>query len=159
MSQASTPLDRLPRECPICGEASFADFLESPSTWSCSNCGHIPWFRKRTVGEVAVIDAISGRVFLSQDIEGIASVLIRDGNAQDVVINLADVELVTSSFIAGLVALRKRIYAANGNMVVCGLNLVVRETLRNAKVDTLLTIAENEQEAVACLRRNQGSEE
>ncbi len=104
----------------------------------------------RTADGVTILDATSGKVALSQQIEEVSGVLIREGSIPQVVINLVDVQMVTSSFIAGLVALHKRIHTANGKMVVCQLRPVVKETLHGAKLDKLLNIADSEQEALAC---------
>ena len=107
----------------------------------------------RTADGVTILDATSGKVALSQQIEEVSRVLIREGSIPQVVINLADIQLVTSSFIAGLVALHRRVCAANGKMVVCRLRPVVKETLHGAKLDKLLNIADSEQEALACFRK------
>jgi anti-anti-sigma factor len=134
----------------MCDKTVVAEPSQFTGQAPCPNCGQVLWFHKRTADGVVIIDAISGKVALSQEIEGVSSVVIREQDIPQVVVNLADVQLVTSSFIAGLVALHKRIRAASGKMVVCGLSTVVRETLHGAKLDKLLNIADTEQQALAC---------
>jgi anti-anti-sigma factor len=139
-----------PDKCPACGETVAIEPLQSPGEALCAKCGFVLWYRKRTVDDVTMIDAITGKVALSQEIDKISRVLIREGTVPQVVINLAGVQLVTSSFIAGLVALHKRACTAGGKMVVCQMSPVVRETLQGAKLDKLLNLADSEQEALAC---------
>jgi anti-anti-sigma factor len=121
-----------------------------PGEAACSKCGHVLWFHVRTADGVTIIDAISGKVAINQEIDKVSGVLIREGHAPRVILNLADIQFVSSSFIAGLVALHKRIRNAEGKMVVCELSPVVRETLKGAKLDRLLNIADSEQEALGC---------
>lgn len=144
----STSLKPSPAECPICGEALAVEPLLLPGEALCPKCKNVLWFQKRTVKDVTILDAISGKVALSQEIEQVSAVLICEGSIPKVVINLAGIQMVASSFIAGLVALHKRISTAGGKLVICELSPVVRETLQGAKLDKLLSIADSEQEAL-----------
>jgi anti-anti-sigma factor len=145
----SQPLKRSPRECPLCGEAIAVEPLQLPGEASCPKCGHLLWFHKRTIDGVTILDVISGKAALSQEIDQISKLLIREGSVPQILINLADIQLVSSSFIAGLVAMHRRVTAAGGKLIVCQLSLVVRETLKGAKLDKMLDIADDEQEALA----------
>ena len=132
----------------MCGETVVVGPLQVPGEASCPKCGHVFWFRIRTADSVTILDAISGKVAINQQLDKLSEVLIRDGGTPKVILNLADIQFVSSSFIAGLVALHRRIRAAEGRMVLCGLSPVVRETLNGAKLDKLLNLAANEQEAL-----------
>ena len=151
MSKTSRSSKRWPSECPVCGGTIVVGPLQVPGEASCPKCGHVLWFHTRTVDDVTIIDAITGKVAINQEIDKVSGVLIREGSTPKVVLNLADVQFVSSSFIAGLVALHKRVRAAKGKMVVCELSLVVKETLQGAKLDRLLNIADSEQDALDCL--------
>jgi anti-anti-sigma factor len=109
------------------------------------------WFRPRTVDGTTVLDAISGKVAINQQLDKLSAVLIPHDRPPKVILNLSEIQFVSSSFIAGLVALHKRIRSADGKMVLCGLSPVVRETLNGAKLDRLLNLADSEQEALASL--------
>jgi anti-sigma B factor antagonist len=120
-----------------------------PGEVVCDKCGHVLWFHLRKAGEATVLDVISGKVAINQEIETVCGMLTRDRETPSVVLNMSGVQFVSSSFIAGLVALHKRLRSANGKLVVCEMNPVVQETLHGAKLDKLLFIAATEQEALA----------
>jgi anti-anti-sigma factor len=133
----------------MCGKELVVGPLQLPGEAACPHCGQVLWFDKRTVGGVLVLDVICGKVAINQSIPQIAGLLIRQDDSPRVVLNLSDISFVSSSFIAGLVALNKRVATAKGRFVLCELTPVVHETLRGAKLDRLLEIAATEQEALA----------
>jgi anti-anti-sigma factor len=138
-----------PTSCPICGATVVAGALEVPGEVSCPECGHVLWFHVRTVDPAMVLDVISGKVAINQELDKVCAMLTQDREKPCVVLNMSDVQFVSSSFIAGLVALHKRLRGADGKMIVCGMNPVVQETLHGAKLDKLLFITATEQEALA----------
>ncbi len=148
MSKTSRSSKRWPNDCPVCGETVIVGPLQMPGEASCTKCGHVLWFHTRVVDGVTIIDAISGKVAINQEIEKVSRLLIQEGSTPRVVMNLVDVQFVSSSFIAGLVALHKRLRNAQGKMVLCELSPVVWETLQGAKLDKLLNIADSEQDAL-----------
>ena len=133
----------------MCGEGVVVGALQLPGEVSCPKCGHVLWFSFRTVDNAMVLDVISGKVAINQELDKVCELLTRVGEKPHVVLNMSDVQFVSSSFIAGLVALHKRLRSANGKMVVCEMSPVVQETLHGAKLDKLLLIATTEQEALA----------
>jgi len=148
MSKTSDSSKRWPSECPVCGETVVVGPLQLPGEVSCPKCGHVLWFHRRVVNGITIIDAISGKVAINQEIDKVSGVIIQDGNPPSVIMNLANIQFVSSSFIAGLVALHKRMRNAKGKMVVCEMSPIVRETLHGAKLDKLLNIVDTEQEAL-----------
>lgn len=109
------------------------------------------WFSLRTEGNALVADVISGKVPTNQDIVRVSQACISRCSPPKVVLNLSGVALVSSSFIAGLIALNRRMQDAKGKLVLCELSPVVRETLTGAKLDRILTFAETEGDALALL--------
>jgi anti-anti-sigma factor len=101
------------------------------------------------VDNTSVLDVISGKVAINQEIDKVCKLITRDREKPQAVLNMSNVQFVSSSFIAGLVALHKRLRSADGRMVVCEMSPIVRETLHGAKLDKLLNIAESEQEALS----------
>jgi anti-anti-sigma factor len=144
----SKPKTPWPSDCPICGETIVAGALQVPGEVSCPECGHVLWFHVRTVEGVVVLDVISGKVAINQELDKVCGMLTRDREKPCVVLNMSGVQFVSSSFIAGLVALHKRLRSLDGKMVVCEMNPVVQETLHGAKLDKLLFITANEHEAL-----------
>lgn len=148
MSRAAKPW---PTECPICGNPLSIGPLQLPGDAACPKCAHVLWFSVRSDGGITVADVISGKIATNQDIVRTSQAFISRGNPPLVILNLSGVQLVSSSFIAGLIALNKRMRDAQGRLVLCDLTPVVRETLAGAKLDRILSIAETESEAVAAL--------
>jgi anti-anti-sigma factor len=107
------------------------------------------WFHLREQDGVQVLEVISGKVAINQEIDRVCKLLTRDREKPRVVLNMSDVQFVSSSFIAGLVALHKRLRSIDGKMVVCEMSPIVQETLHGAKLDKLLNIAETESEAAS----------
>ena len=123
--------------------------MQVPGEVTCPECGHVLWFHVRAVDDATVLDVISGKVAINQELDKVCGMLTQDREKPCVVLNMSDVQFVSSSFIAGLVALHKRLRGADGKMIVCGMNPVVQETLHGAKLDRLLLITATEQEALA----------
>ena len=87
------------------------------------------WFRVRTEANAMIADVITGKVPTNQDIVRVSQAFISRGSPPYVILNLSGVQLVSSSFIAGLIALNKRLNDAKGKLVLCELTPVVHETL------------------------------
>lgn len=140
-----------PTECPICGSPLAIGPLQLPGDATCPQCAHVLWFSLRTDEGVTIADVITGKVATNQDIVRVSQALLSRGNPPRVILNLSGVQLVSSSFIAGLIALNRRMNDAQGKLVLCHLSAVVRETLAGAKLDRILTIVDTESDAQAFL--------
>ena len=67
-------------------------------------------------------------------------------------VDLANVEYLSSSGVAMLVGLKRRVETKGGNIVIYDLQPIVRDLLAIMKLDRFFTIAEDEGRAVATLR-------
>lgn len=123
--------------------------LQLPGDAACPNCAHVLWFSVRAEAGVIIADVITGKVATNQDIVRVSQAFLSRGNPPHVILNLSGVQLVSSSFIAGLIALNRRMLDAKGKLVLCELTPVVRETLSGAKLDRILTFVETEGDALA----------
>jgi anti-anti-sigma factor len=109
------------------------------------------WFSLRTNEGVTVVDVITGKVATNQDIQRVSQAFLSRGNPPRIILNLSGVQLVSSSFIAGLIALNRRMNDAHGKLVLCNLSPIVSETLAGAKLDRILTIVDTESDAQTLL--------
>jgi len=109
------------------------------------------WFSLRTSEGVTIVDVLTGKVATNQDIQRVSNAFLARGNPPRVVLNLSGVQLVSSSFIAGLIALNRRMNDAQGRLILCELSAIVHETLAGAKLDRILTILDTESQALASL--------
>mgnify|MGYP003730909859 CR=1 FL=1 len=107
------------------------------------------WFSPRASEGVTIADVLTGKVATNQDIQRVSSAFIARGSPPRVILNMSGVQLVSSSFIAGLIALNRRMNDAQGKLILCELTPIVRETLAGAKLDRLLTILDTESDALA----------
>lgn len=142
----------VPTPCPVCGEQLSVEVSDRPRrNVPCRQCGHLVWFEKRMAGDVVVLDVFSGKTVGSEQIERASNPLLQSGEVRHLVMNLARVKFANSSFIAGLVALHKKLRTADGKLVLCELRPVVREVLHGARLDKFFEIADDEQKALANL--------
>jgi anti-anti-sigma factor len=95
---------------------------------------------------VVVLEAIAGRTPEPRDIEQVIESLVRNHTVGRVIVDLSALNLVTSSFIARLVAMNKLIRSAGGEHCLCGLRPVVREILERVRVDKAFEIVASEDE-------------
>ncbi len=148
-----------PTECPICGNPLAIGPLQLPGDATCPKCAHVLWFSMRTSEGALVVDVITGKVATNQDIQRVSAAFLSRSNPPRVILNLSGVQLVSSSFIAGLIALNRRMNDAQGKLVLCDLSPIVRETLAGAKLDRILTILDTESEAQAFFQSRSGQQE
>ncbi len=144
-SAESSPV--LVQQCPVCDAPLRVGTFRSGET-VCGKCGHVIWYQKRMVDDVAIIDAISGIVAINTDIERVSKSLIAEPAKAHVILNLSYLKFISSAFVAGMIALQKRIRAAEGRLILCGMHPIVRETLHGARLDTYFEICESEQDAL-----------
>ncbi len=138
--------------CPVCD----ARVQEKPSAGgpACPDCRHVLWFARRRVDGVTVLDALSGTVAINADIQRVSDQLLSEAPSPHVVLNLARLRFISSAFVAGMIALQKRVRAAGGRLILCGMHRVVRETLHGARLDGYFEICEDDQEALQALAQD-----
>ena len=66
-------------------------------------------------------------------------------------VDLAGLEFITSAGLRALLLAQRTVSAAGARLVVCGVRGVVREVFRIARFDTLLSVAESPETALAQL--------
>ncbi|MCH5376279.1 MAG: STAS domain-containing protein [Planctomycetes bacterium] len=148
MSTPQGTPDELTRRCPVCDAKLGVEVLRFGET-VCSNCGHVVWFEKRCSNGVVILDVLSGTVAINTDIDRVSKILVLEGSVPNIVLNLSSLKFISSAFVAGMIALQKRVRAAGGRLILCGMHPIVRETLHGARLDTFFDIHDNEQEALA----------
>jgi anti-anti-sigma factor len=71
------------------------------------------------------------------------------GNLSRVIVNLSHLAVIPTVFQGMLLALRRRVGDAGGQLRLCGLNLHAQKSFRFTKLDNLFDIRDNEQNALA----------
>ncbi len=91
-------------------------------------------FDERTVREVA---------------DQIAAALPNDGSPIRVVLDFADVALVSSSLLSKLILLQRRVDGTHGKLRLCEMSPVLQSVFRTANLDRLFSINRDLREALA----------
>lgn len=138
-------------ECPVCGARLTVDPPLPPHEAPCPACAYTLWCRRRMVGSVVILDVMPGRTPEHAEMEQVAEALLGSEGAPHVVANLSDVDFVNSALMARLVALNKRIRAANGRFVLCGMQPIVQTAFMDARLHKVFEIHGDERAALAAL--------
>jgi len=150
--QSERGLD-VPDRCPVCGTALDAQWPLPPTETACPDCGCLLWYRERTVDGIAILDVFPGRAPEFADIQRLRESLVLSRSVTSVVVNLSQVDFLVSSFVASLLTLHKRVKAADGRLILCGLRPMSREILQCTKLDSVFEIfdAETATSATTCV--------
>jgi len=103
----------------------------------------------RNVGGVSILD-IDGNLDTNNSPSAEAEVnqLLDDGHDK-ILFNFADLNFISSSGLRVLLATAKKLKMTGGKMMVCGLNETVQEVFDISGFATILSLASNEEEALA----------
>jgi anti-sigma B factor antagonist len=95
--------------------------------------------------------AVSGRLIRAHnpdDLEAAVSSAVEEGRRK-VVLDLGEVPSLDSSGLGVLIAAQSTVASAGGEMRICNVSKAVRTNLVVTRLDTLLTIVEDEEAAIA----------
>jgi anti-sigma B factor antagonist len=103
----------------------------------------------RKTDEASILD-FSGNLDTntSIDAEKIINSLIEDG-ADTILFNFIDLNFITSSGLRVLLSTAKKLRISGGKMKICGLNPTVQEVFDISGFGSILSLATNEEEALA----------
>lgn len=135
--------------CPACGTVlpcqPHAPGIDIP----CPECGYLLWCRMKVVGGVVILYVVPEVTPEHADVEHLCERLTASDDGPCVVFDLSDLDLITSALTARLIAVNKRIRAAKGKLILCGLCPFVLETFQGSRLDRVFNIANDEQAALA----------
>jgi len=135
----------------MCG-AKLAPHLLIPSlAMPCSDCGYFLWCRSRIVDDVVLLDVQPERTPDQTEIERLADSLVAARDVPRVVVNLSDLDHVSSLLMAKLLVLNRRLQGTGGALILCAMQPYVRQAFCSTKLDTLFEIADDEDTALADL--------
>ena len=103
------------------------------------------------VGGVTVATFTDRKILDEQNIQVIGDQLFRlvdEKGRKDLVLNFANVEFMSSAALGKLMVLRKKVQEAGGKLVLCNIAPGIYEVFTITKLDKLLTICGDEQEAL-----------
>ncbi|MDP3685297.1 MAG: STAS domain-containing protein [bacterium] len=114
-----------------------------------------PWPRRlmnvENVGDVTVVTFTVPKLldeYLISTLRERFACLVRDEGRRKILLNFRGVELMSSVMLWGLLNLQRLLQSSHGRVVLCELNPTIRETFEIVKLDRLLPIYDEEQDAL-----------
>jgi anti-anti-sigma factor len=109
------------------------------------------WLEREDFGEVTVVRLKVPKLTddnITRDLFDQISTLASEMGRILIVLNLAGVEMVYSLGLGKLIMLNRRLQVAGGHLVLCHLMPFVAEVIETAHLSDVLTIREDEQQAI-----------
>ena len=103
------------------------------------------------IGDVTVVSFTDKKILDEQNIQVIGEQLfglVDDSGRQKLLLNFSNVEYMSSAALGKLITLNKKVQAAGGKLVLCGIIPQIREVFEITKLDKLFVIRGDEQEAL-----------
>jgi anti-anti-sigma factor len=110
----------------------------------------------RTLGGAVVLDMMPRQTFQCQFARHLSRSCLPFSGRSPVVINLSEVEFADSTFLGGLVLLKKRIDAAGGRLILCGPRPMLRVMFVATQLAEFFEIVATESDALRMLKRADG---
>jgi len=136
-------------QCLLCSKQVALKPTELFRETRCPHCDALLWFRHRTVQGVMVLDVVPETKAENLDVMRVGELLLRTEANPKAIVNLDGVKFISSSFIAGLIAVHRRLKAAEGRLAICSVHPVVMEGFVGARLDRLFEIFDDEESAVS----------
>jgi anti-sigma B factor antagonist len=86
-----------------------------------------------------------------QDIQDLCQSLLRSDRVPRVVVNLSELDMNDSAFLARLITLKKAMHSARGKLVLYGLRPFMREIFTYTRLDKFFDIYQRETDALDAL--------
>lgn len=126
--------------CPVCGNGLPHSVAAPPFEAPCSECGTYLWCRRKVGSGPVTLEAIPGRSPEPPEVERVVKSLVAENKLVEVVLDLSMLETVTSSFMARMIMMNRRIHAAGGSLSITGLQPLVHDLFHRARLDMALHI-------------------
>ncbi len=127
-------------QCPVCGNPLPHLVALPPFDAPCSDCGFGLWCRRIPVSQGVFLEAVSGKTPEPSDVDRVIAALPRRVRDLRVVLDLGQMQYVSSLFVARLVTMNRRIQKRGGCLVLTGLQPVTAEIFRQFRLDQLFEI-------------------
>jgi anti-anti-sigma factor len=151
LQQLEEPI-RLRCGCPICGNPLPEHLVFGLHDKFCSRCGNVLWCGKSMVEDIVVLSVFPDAAPESAELEALVTSLGRKAGRPRVIVDLSALDVGTSSLLAVLVFLQRRVDALQGCVVLCGVGELLGQILARTRIDTLFDIYATASEALYGLR-------
>jgi len=101
------------------------------------------------IGDVLVVNFVDRKILDEQNIQIIGEQLfgLVDQN-QKILLNFSNVEYLSSAALGKLIALNKKVKAADGRLILCSIDPNIYEVFELTRLDQILKIEADEQKAL-----------
>jgi len=140
MNAASESLMGDPKRCPVCGHKVAADPLDASGETPCPSCGHLSWFRMQDIDDALMLNLMADLNLETSEIDRVGKFLVKFYTAPRILLNLHNVEFISSTFLNRLIVLQNTVQAAKGTLKLRGLNPVIREIFQVNKLDGMFDL-------------------
>jgi anti-anti-sigma factor len=128
--------------CPVC--SSSLPFHDVP----CSDCGHGQWFRLQDIDSAVILTVMPGMRPERDAIDRVGGLVVEAKTSPHIIVNLAHVRFVSSTFVNRFLSLLKTVNAAQGKLTLCGVSPAIRDVFRLMNLEPLFDFGGSEAVAV-----------
>ena len=146
----TTDVVKIAYQCPVCGNALPRLAALPPFDAPCCECGSYLWCRRRDSAEGVVLEAVAGRAPEPWEVERVVDSLGRHGTLDRVTVDLSQLEVINSSFLAALVGMKKRLQPFGCTLFLRGLRPIVCEIFDRLRLNGFFNIVKSEEHVAVC---------
>ncbi len=144
-------IESAPNCCPACGGEVTIQPSGPTGDFPCPHCGHVVWYLRRSIEGVTILTFLPGQMCEWESVDQVDDVIAAIGNSSRVVVNLSRLRSVSASFLGMLVRLHRRMATAQAALRICGVRRESLQVFKVTKLDRILSIHYNEQNALNSL--------
>jgi anti-anti-sigma factor len=100
------------------------------------------WFHVQEANDFAILDLLPNTNLETVDFAVVGDALTCSGSASRIIVNFSLLQFVSAASLGHLLKLQEKVQAANGTLVLCGLNQVVRQVFQATKLESLFSFAD-----------------
>jgi anti-sigma B factor antagonist len=141
-------IENAPNCCPACGNELTIQPSSRAEDSPCPHCGRPVWFLRQSVDGITVLSFLPGQICEWESVDRVDDVIAAIGNSQRVIVNLSRLRSVSAAILGMLVRLHRRLVSAQAALKICGLRRESLEVFKMTKLDKVLSIHYNEQNAL-----------
>ena len=149
----TTGVVKIAYQCPVCGNALLHLAALPPFDAPCYECGSYLWCRRRDSAEGVVLEAVAGRAPELWEVQRVVDALGRFGTLDRVTVDLSQLDIINSSFLAALVGMKKRLQPFGCTLFLRGLQPIVCEIFDRLRLNEFFNIVKSEEHATVCARK------
>ena len=133
--------------CSVCGHTFPHPWEQLACAVPCAVCGAVPWCRLTRQDGCVVVEPVPGRTPDAEEIDWLVETHVRWSERQNVVCDLAALDLLESALVARLVLLHRRVKSTQHRLLLRGVGPLAREELAILNLDRVLELGGDKPDA------------